>query len=93
MISTLSNQYDRFDRKPELKQLTGLGLDISVTDGARLQYKGFIECVIRIQEIDLLAPMLIVSSPEYKKSCPIIIGTNIIKVCRGYFQRLYQVDK
>ena len=41
----------------------------------------------------MLVPMLIVPSTEYNKICPVIIGTNIIRVCRDYFQRLSQFDQ
>jgi hypothetical protein len=94
MISTLSeDRYDRLNSKPELKQLTDLGLDISVTDGSCLKYKGYIECTIRVQDMDLVVPMLIVPSTEYNKICPVIVGTNIIRVCRDYFQKLSQTDQ
>lgn len=61
MITTLSEKkYKSLLDKPELRELSALGLQISVADGSILQYKGFIECTMKLLDLELFVPIVIV---------------------------------
>lgn len=63
MVSTISlTGYKLLENQPELKTLANLGLEVSVADGSLLQYKGYIECTLKITflDIELFVPMLVV---------------------------------
>lgn len=85
MVSTISlTGYKLLRNQPELKTLANLGLEVSVADGSLLQYKGYIECTLKIPflDIELSVPMLVVQDTEFNRKCPIIIGTNVLRICR-----------
>lgn len=67
-----------------MRTLANLGLEVSVADGSLLQYKGYIECTIKISllDIEFFVPMLVVQDTEFNKKCPIIIGTYVLRICR-----------
>lgn len=86
MVSTISlTGYKSLENQPELKTLSNLGLEVSVADGSLLQYKGYIECTLKIPflDIEFFVPMLVVQDTEFNKKCPIIIGTNVLRICRN----------
>ena len=86
MITTLSEtRYNLLLNKPELKELSTLGLQISVADGSILQFRGYIECIISLLDIELLVPIVIVPETEFNKNCPVIVGTNILRICRDHY--------
>jgi len=89
MITTLSEKkYKSLLVKPELRELSALGLQISVADGSILQYKGFIECTMKFLDLELFVPIVIVPETEFNKNCPVIVGTNILRICREYFSHV-----
>lgn len=89
MITTLSEKkYKSLLDKPELRELSALGLQISVADGSILQYKGFIECTMKLLDLELFVPIVIGHETEFKKNCPVIVGTNILRICREYFSHV-----
>ena len=60
MITTLSEKrYNLLLDEPALKELSTFGLQISVADGSILQFKGYIECIISLLDIELLVPIVI----------------------------------
>ena len=85
MITTLSlSGYHSMTNPPELKDLSMLGLEVSVADGSLLKYKGYIECILRIPfiEVELDVPVLIVPDTDFNRKCPVIIGTNVLRIYR-----------
>lgn len=83
MITTLSEKkYKSLLDKPELRELSALGLQISVADGSILQYKGFIECTMKLLDLELFVPIVIVPETEFNKNCPVIYCFN------KYFENL-----
>lgn len=70
--------------QPELKDLSNLGLEISVADGSLLKYKGYIECSVKtpFSNVELFVPVLIVPDTDFNRNCPVIIGTNVLRICR-----------
>lgn len=85
MITTLSKTgYNSLKNQPEMRNLTSLGLEVSIADGSLLKYMGYIECCITIpfMNIDLAVPVLIVPDTNFNKTCPMIIGTNVLRLCR-----------
>lgn len=85
MVTTLSETgYKSLKNQPEMRNLTSLGLEVSIADGSLLKYKGYIECCITIpfMSIDLAVPVLVVPDTNFNKTCPVIIGTNVLRLCR-----------
>ena len=86
MITTFcKKRYNLLLDKPEFQKLSTLGLEISVADGSILQFKGYRECIISLLDIELLVPIVIVPETEFNKNCPVIVGTNILRICRDYY--------
>lgn len=58
-------------------------MEVSVAGGSLLQYKGYIECTLKIPffDIEFFVPMLVVQDTKFNKKCPIIIGTNVLRIC------------
>jgi hypothetical protein len=71
--------------KPDLLSLDKLGLEVTVADGSSLKYLGYIECSILVSflaDTEFFAPVLVVPDTEFTAKCPVIVGTNIIRLCR-----------
>ncbi|XP_033726764.1 uncharacterized protein LOC117316332 [Pecten maximus] len=86
MVSTLSEKsYTGLQCKPLLQSLDTLGLDVTVANGSTLNYLGYIECEVEIpamaeQAFQVL--MLVVPNTEYNSTCPVILGTNVIRLVK-----------
>lgn len=51
----------------------------------RLPYVGYVEATVEIPFVDcsdLLVPVLVVPPTEYNYNVPVVIGTNIIRLCK-----------
>ena len=88
MVTTLSQKaYDNMRNKPELLSFEKLGIELSAANGKKIKYSGYIECDIGIPSFpDILfsVPVIIVTeSSEFSDNCPMIIGTNLIKLFKG----------
>jgi hypothetical protein len=70
--------------KPELKDLSNLGLGVTVADGSLLEYKGYIECSLLVpgMKLELFVRVLMVQDTEFNTNCPVIIGTNLLRICK-----------
>ena len=85
MVTTISESaYDLLGDKPELQSLNSLGLKLSMADGSKLSYTGYIEATISIPTInaihlDFNVPVLVIKNNEFNSECPVIIGTNVIR--------------
>lgn len=87
MVTTLSiSGYNCLQNKPELKELSNLGLEVTVADGSLLDYRGYIECTLQVpcMNLEVFVPVLIVQDTEFSKNCPVIIGTNVLRICREF---------
>ena len=86
MVSTISESFfESLQDKPLLKNIEDLGLKVSIADGSALKYLGFIECNIVIpflSDFSIDVPVLVVHDTEINFDCPVIVGTNIIRVCK-----------
>ena len=83
MITTLSQEfYETMENKPELKSLDEFDLNVTGANGVEIPYSGYIEASVRIPNTDmepLLIPILIVSSTDYNKEVPSIVGMKVIR--------------
>jgi len=83
MVSTLSQSlYEILLNKPELKELSSLGLNITVANETNLKYIGYTECSISLpflKNFILDVPMLVVPDSDFIANYPVILGTNVIR--------------
>lgn len=81
MVITISlTGYTLLENQPELRTLANLCSEVSVADGSLLQYKGYIECTLKIPFLNMkfFVLKLVVKDTEFNKKCPIIIGNNVL---------------
>ena len=87
MITSISESfYHSLNPLPELRNITEFGLSIQSAGGAKLPYKGYIEAEISAPFLSnsvFNVPLLVVSDTEYNKDVPIIVGTNVIRLCKA----------
>ncbi|MCG8034660.1 MAG: DDE-type integrase/transposase/recombinase, partial [Candidatus Thiodiazotropha taylori] len=77
--------YQSLNPLPELKDLTEFGLSVQGAAGVELPYKGYIEAEISVPILSnsvFNVPLLVVSDTQYNTKVPIIIGTNLIRLCK-----------
>jgi len=86
MVTTVSESfYNSLEDKPSLNSIENLGLKVSIADGSALSYKGYIECTVIIPflpDFNIQVPVLVVPDTDFNQSCPVIVGTNIIRICK-----------
>ena len=91
MITSISETGLRnLSSNPSLLSLDSLGLEVSLADGNLLHYKGYIECVISVpffSDIEFPIPILVVPDTEVNRDCPVIIGTNVLRLYRDVLSR------
>lgn len=84
MVTTVSESfYDSLQPRPELKPLNDL--ELRGPDGGQVPYVGYIEATIEVAFItnsELFVPVLVVPSTEYNLNVPVIVGTNVIRLCK-----------
>jgi hypothetical protein len=71
--------------KPEMKDLFTLGWEIPFAEGPLLHYTGCISCSVRVLDFEMFVPFLIVPETNFSMNCPVVIGTNIIRVCKDHW--------
>ena len=94
MVTTIAESALEMLENTEVLNLDNFGLDISVADGSKLKYIGYIECVIRVpflNSVEMSFPVLVVLDTEHSADCPLIIGTNVIRRCKEFV--IKQSDK
>lgn len=88
MVTTISEAfYNSLENKPSLHEITEFHLDVYGANGDSLPYLGYIEAVIELpfmQEL-LLIPVLVTKDSDFNSKVPVIIGTNVIRLCRFYW--------
>jgi len=82
MITTVSESF--LKSIPDAPLLCDLGtlLYISLADGSKLSYLGYIDTYISVpflSEFSLPVPVLVVPDTSFNRSCPVIVGTNVIR--------------
>lgn len=86
MITSVSERFcNSLDPVPELKDLTDFSLSIQGAAGIDLPYKGYIEAEISVPLLSNCVfniPLLVVSDTEYNLKVPVIIGKNVIRLCK-----------
>ena len=78
MVSTVAVSFYQFlPDKPPLQELSTLGVDINVavTNGSSLHIPSL--------DFELPVPVLVVPDTAGSQSCPVILGTNVIRRCRS----------
>ena len=77
--------YDSLESQPPLRDIEVFGLSVVAADGSPVPYKGYIEADISVpflSSVSFTVPVLIVSDTEYNRKVPVIIGTNVIRLCK-----------
>ena len=77
--------YETLDPKPILHSITEFGLSVTCDNGTELPYKGYIEADIVVPSLGntlYKAPVLVVENTDYNRRVPVIIGTNVIRLCK-----------
>ena len=84
MVTTVSEDYlNTLHPKPEIIGLEELVL--SGPDGKELPYLGYTEATIQAEFLfdkEISVPALVVSSTSYHSEVPIVVGTNVIRICK-----------
>ena len=77
--------YETLDPKPTLHSITEFGLSVTCANGTELPYKGYIKADIVVPSLGnttYKAPVLVVENTDYNRRVPVIIGTNVIRLCK-----------
>ena len=86
MITSVSEQfYNSMDPVPELHDLDEFGLSVQGATGKELSFKGYVEAEISVPFLSdsvFNIPLLVVPETEYNSKVPVIIGTNLIRLCK-----------
>lgn len=86
MVTTISEScYHSLENKPSLNGIEDLGLKVSIADGSTLKYLGYIDCTVVLPflpDFNINVPVLVVPDTQYNNDCPVIVGTNIIRICK-----------
>jgi hypothetical protein len=59
-------------------------LSVSVAGGSKLPYSGYVEVEVHIpfiQNDSICVPMLVVQKSDLSDRVPVIVGTNILRIC------------
>ena len=87
MVTTVSESfYHSIENRPPIQDLQIL-LDISVADGSKLNYLGYIDTTVSVPflaDFSLPAPVLVVPDTHFNGKCPVIVGTNVIRPLRQF---------
>ena len=77
--------YETLDHKPTVHSITEFGLSVTCANGTELPYNGYIEADIVVPSLGntlYKAPVLVVENTDYNCRVPVIIGTNVIRLCK-----------
>ena len=86
MVTTVAHSfYMSLKDKPILQDLGSL-LDVSVADGSKLNYLGYIDTTVVVpflSDFKLDVPVLVVPDTDFNRICPVIVGTNVLRPLRS----------
>lgn len=77
--------YDSLSPKPVLHSITDFQLSVYSAGGNQLPYMGYIEADVSLPFLShhpVCVPVLVIPTTEYSQTVPIIVGTNVIRLCR-----------
>jgi len=85
MITSVSEDfYEHMDPKPKLLQMEEFNLEVSVANGETQPLLGYIEARVSVPSLSeryFDIPVLVVPTTEYNEKVPLIVGTNLIRLC------------
>ena len=83
MVSTVSDHVLKLMKPvPVVKNLEEFQLSVSVAGGSKLPYAGYVEVQIPfIHNDSICIPLLVVPKSDLSDRVPVIVGTNILRVC------------
>ena len=85
MVSTVSDHVLKLMKPvPVVKNLEEFQLSVSVAGGSKLPYSGYVEVEVQIpfiQNDPICIPMLVVPKSDLSDRVPVIVGTNILRIC------------
>lgn len=86
MVTTLSLfGYHLMKKQPELKAIPNLDLEIFEADvSLLLKYKEYIEYseATPFSDVELFVLVLFVQENDFNRTCPVIVGTIVLRICR-----------
>ena len=86
MVTTMSEEFlESLNPKPELRDLTDFKISLIAANGSSFPYIGYVEVNISIPFLgrdNVTVPTLVVPTTPYNSHVPVIIGTNVIRLCR-----------
>lgn len=77
--------YHLMKKHPELKVIPNLDLEMFAADvSLLLKYKGYIEYseATPFSDVELFVLVLFVHDTDFNRTCPVIIGTIVLRICR-----------
>ena len=83
MVSTISESAAK-SISSAILPLEDFGLSLSVADGSKLDYLGYIECELQVHQTSPVfrVPILVIADSKFCNTIPVIIGTNVIRLFR-----------
>ena len=97
MITSVSEDfYNTLSPLPELKALDDFKLNVQGAGGHDLPYMGYIEVSIQVSFLantDIEVPVLVMPTTNYGLQVPVVLGTNVIRLCRNMCQQDTEIPK
>ena len=88
MVTTISHSaFQQLKPKATILPLDSLGLSLSIADGSSLKYMGYFEANVSVpllSSFSLDVPILVIPDNDFNLSCPVVIGTNVLRRCKYY---------
>ena len=88
MITCISEKfYHSLSHKPELRSIDDFDLKVFSAEGSSLPFSGYVEVELQVPFLSkesFYVPVLVMKATEYSSKVPVIIGTNVIRLCREY---------
>lgn len=90
MITCISeNCYKSLNPRPVLMDIKDFDLQVFGAGGSKLPYLGYVEADVSIPFLSdcvMCVPILVTPMTNYNRQVPVIVGTNIIRMCRDIQQ-------
>lgn len=88
MVTCMSEKfYQSLQCKPKLYDIEDFELKVYSADGNSFPFSGYVEVELQIPFLSMNpihVPVLVTKGTEYNSQVPIIVGTNIIRLCKEY---------
>lgn len=90
MVTCVSESfYNSLHPRPVLHDIEDFDLSVYGAGGKELPYMGYIEASIVIPFLShepVLVPALVIPTTIYSQSVPVIVGTNVIRLCNSHME-------